>query len=238
MEDKLFIVIPAYNEELNIEKVVADWYEIVEKISSGGGHSKLVIVDDSSTDNTYAILKKLKKIFPDLVVIRKENGGHGAAVLYGYNYALESGAAYVFQTDSDDQTEPSEFWAFWSLRFEYDVIIGHRQSRQDGFFRKIVTKVLKYVILLFFKVSITDANTPFRLMKADILRKYVCKVPKNYNLANVLLSVLFVKNSENVKFVPITFEQRKKGTNFINIKRICKIGIKAIIDFSKLRKSI
>ena len=54
--DKLYIVIPAYNEEENIAQVVDDWYPVVEKYN-GDGESRLVIIDDGSKDNTYEILK-------------------------------------------------------------------------------------------------------------------------------------------------------------------------------------
>ena len=55
---KLFIVIPAYNEADNIEQLVDDWYPVVKRINR---ESQLVIIDDGSKDDTYKILKKLKK---------------------------------------------------------------------------------------------------------------------------------------------------------------------------------
>ena len=144
--DNLYIVIPAYNEEENIEEVVKGWHEIVKKI---GNDSKLVIIDDGSKDNTYEKLTQLKKKYKYLEPITKPNAGHGATVLYGYNYALENNADYIFQTDSDGQTLPSEFWEFWELRKEYSGIIGSRKNRKDGISRIFVTKVLKLV--LFYK---------------------------------------------------------------------------------------
>ena len=94
MSDKLFIVIPAYNESENIANVVNDWYPVVEKY--GGEGSKLVIIDDGSKDNTYEIMKELASTKPLMEAVTKPNGGHGATVLYGYNYALENGADYIF----------------------------------------------------------------------------------------------------------------------------------------------
>lgn len=86
MGEKLCVVIPAYNEEANIEKVVLDWYPVVEKY---GEESKLLIIDDGSKDGTYQKLMELVADRPALIVRRKENGGHGSAVLCGYYYALE-----------------------------------------------------------------------------------------------------------------------------------------------------
>ena len=106
--DKLYIVIPAYNEQDNIELVVNDWYPIIEK-HNGNGQSRLVIIDDGSKDSTYEKLKQCAETRPLLTPLTKPNGGHGATVLYGYKYALKNGADYIFQTDSDGQTLPDEF---------------------------------------------------------------------------------------------------------------------------------
>ncbi|MDD3173643.1 MAG: glycosyltransferase, partial [Herbinix sp.] len=93
--DKLYIVIPAYNEEANIGAVIKDWYPIVEKIGNG---SRLVIIDDGSKDGTFRIMQQYTKDLLSFEPITKPNGGHGATVLYGYHYAIDAGADYIFQT--------------------------------------------------------------------------------------------------------------------------------------------
>lgn len=233
--DKLYIVIPAYNERDNIENVVNDWYPVVEKY---GNDSRLVVVNDGSKDDTYDILKKLAESRPQLIALTKPNGGHGATILYGYNYAINEGADYIFQTDSDGQTLPSEFDQFWQLRESQDMVIGHRKGRQDGFSRVFVTKTLKLVCKLCFHVTVTDANTPFRLMKAESLKKEIVYIPENYNLSNVIISVLFVKKNYKVKFIPITFRPRQGGVNSINMKKIFKIGKNALKDFTEINRII
>ncbi len=235
MSNKLYIIIPAYNEEMNIESVANEWHEVVKNI---GEESKLVIIDDGSKDNTYKKLMELQHNLPQLIPLTKKNSGHGATVLYGYSYALENEADYIFQTDSDGQTLPSEFAQFWKMRDEYSAIIGHRNHRKDGWSRVLVTKTLKFVLWSIFHLNITDANTPFRLMKKDVLKKYIVKIPKDFNLSNVMLTVLLVKNKEQVKFIPITFRPRQGGVNSINFKRIIKIGIQAIKDFRQIKKGL
>lgn len=230
--DSLYIIIPAYNEEMNIETVAREWHEVVQKI---GGDSKLVIIDDGSKDNTYKKLTELSKELIHLEAISKPNSGHGATLLHGYNYALQQNADFIFQTDSDGQTIPQEFWPFWEQRKNYSVIIGHRNHRQDGFSRIVVTKTLKLVLFLIFGINIIDPNTPFRLMNNTVLKKYIGKVPLNFNLSNVALSVSFVKNKENVTFVPITFRPRQGGVNSINLKKIIKIGKQAVKDFKEIK---
>lgn len=235
--DSLYIVIPAYNEEENIKSVIDDWYKVVEKYN-GDGKSRLVIIDDGSKDNTYKIMCDYAKDRPLFTPITKPNGGHGATVLYGYNYAIEHGADYVFQTDSDGQTLPSEFDEFWEKRKEHDMVIGWRNKRQDGGSRVFVTKTLKFVIKLCFGVSVTDANTPFRLMEVNTLKKYIGYIPKDFNLSNVILSVIYVKKGLKVQFIPITFRPRQGGVNSINLKRIFGIGKKALGDFREINKTL
>ena len=233
--EKLYIVIPAYNEEENIESVAREWHEVVEKI---GGDSKLVIINDGSKDNTYQKLQELREELPYLEPLTKPNGGHGATVLYGYRYALDNNADYIFQTDSDGQTLPSEFWQFWDNRNTYSAIIGHRNHREDGFSRIVVTKTLKFVLRCIFGLKITDANTPFRLMNREVLNKYINQIPKDFNLSNVMLTVLLVNGKENIKFIPITFRPRQGGVNSINLKKITKIGWQAVKDFRVIKKQM
>lgn len=230
MSDILYIIIPAYNEEQNIGKVIREWYAVIEKYSADG-KSRLVVINDGSKDNTYNVMQESAKVMPQLTILTKENEGHGATLLYGYAYALKSEADYIFQTDSDGQTLPEEFDAFWERRHEADAIIGNRKHRQDGVSRIIVTKVLKLVVLLTFGVNIPDVNTPFRLMKKECLKKYIGEVPPKFNLSNVLLTILFVKGKEKVLFIPITFRKRQGGVNSINMRKINKIGVAALRSF-------
>ena len=157
-------------------------------------------------------------------------------VLYGYHYALDHGADFVFQTDSDGQTLPSEFEQFWQQREAYDMIIGWRNNRQDGESRIFVTRILRLVIRICFGVSIKDANTPFRLMKADTLRRYIDLIPNDFNLSNVVLSVIYAKKGCRVKYLPITFRPRQGGINSINMKKIFKIGRQALKDFRQINR--
>lgn len=235
--DTLYLVMPAYNESTNIAKTVEDWYPVVEQ-HGGGGTSRFVVIDDGSKDDTYQILCECAKTRPLLLPVTKKNGGHGAAVLYGYKIALDAGADYVFQTDSDGQTLPSEFEPFWAKREQFDMVIGWRNHRQDGMSRVLVTKVLRGVLLLCFGVWVKDANTPYRLMRAEPLREALALIPKNFNLSNVLLSVIFTKQGRKVQYLPITFRPRQGGKNSINLRKITKIGMRALIDFHRINRQL
>ena len=232
--DKLYVVVPAYNEEENATSLVDGWHPIVEQF--GGNGSRLLIVNDGSSDSTEEAFKALQHDHPLLEVVTKENGGHGSAVLYGYRLAINSNADWVFQTDSDGQTLPSEFEGFWNGREPWDAVIGVRNNRQDGWKRKIVEKVLCLILKHYFGVNLKDANAPFRLMRSETLKKHMAKLPADYNLPNAVLTAYFVRSKERVDFREVTFRPRQGGSNSINIRRIVGIGWHALADFRRLAR--
>ena len=234
----IYFVMPAYNEEANIEDVIKQWHPICEKINQLGDNAKLVIANDGSKDNTYKIMKNLEEKYPYFIAIDKPNSGHGATVLYLYRYAIEEGADYVFQTDSDGQTLPEEFWQMWDNKEKYDFQIGTRGGRQDGGSRVFVTKTLRFVVWCMFHVWVKDANTHFRLLDVEKLKPILDIIPTDYNLANVAVSAIAVRWNYNIAWYPITFRPRQGGVNSINMKRIFKIGVKALSDFRMINKNL
>lgn len=230
--DKLYIVMPAYNEENVIVNVVDEWHKVIEKI---GHDSKLVIFNDGSKDNTLSVLENIRSKYPDLVVISKENTGHGPTCIFAYKYAIAENADWIFQTDSDGQTRSSDFWHFWEKRNIHDFIIGYRVKRGDGLARRFISQTLKVVILIIFKIAVKDANTPFRLMKVECLRKYIPAIPYDFFLPNTLLSVMITKNKGNILWQDITFAPRTSGISTISLAKIGKLGTTLIKQLYKLR---
>lgn len=211
MKDTLYIVMPAYNEEENIEKTIKAWYHILEGKTED---SRLVVADSGSTDNTHTILRSMQKIYPQLEVLSDTRKEHGPKVIALYKNAITSGAAYIFQTDSDGQTNPDEFSAFWEEREAYDGIFGNRTVRGDGLARAFVEKVVCLLVKKFFGVRVPDANAPFRLMRVESVGRYLGKLPEDYNIPNIMITAYFAYYGERVKFNEISFEPRCGGGKF------------------------
>lgn len=233
--ESLYIVMPAYNEEANIEAVVRAWYPILK---GKGENSRLVIADNGSSDRTHEILIGLQKEFKQLEILTDSDRYHGPKVIALYDYAIKNGADWVFQTDSDGQTNPDEFAAFWKLKSQYDGIFGHRNVRGDGKSRAFVEHVVCFLLKLYFGVSVPDANAPFRLMKCDVVKKYLYRLPSDYNIPNIMMTTYYAYYKEKMTFKTITFRPRQGGVNSINIPRIVKIGWKALGDFKMLKKGM
>ena len=210
--DILYIVMPAYNEEDNILDVVTSWYPILEGKDPA---SRLVIADSGSVDRTHELLENFKKDHPQLEILSDTGKQHGPKVIALYDYAIKNGADFIFQTDSDGQTLPSEFDAFWQMRHGYKGIFGHRVVRGDGKSRAFVEKVVCFLLKCYFHVKVPD-----------------------YNLPNIMMTTYFVHYGEEHAFREVTFRPRQGGTNSINIKKIVKIGWKALGDFRRLKKAM
>lgn len=233
--DKLYIVMPAYNEEDNIEDTVRAWYPILQ---GKAPESRLVIADSGSTDATHSILEKLKEKMPQLETFEGCDRQHGPKVIALYKYAIKNNIDYIFQTDSDGQTDPSEFDAFWQMRNKYDAILGHRNVRGDGKSRAFVEHVVCFLLWCIFRVKVPDANAPYRLMKSSLVAKYIDRLPEDYNIPNIMFTTYFAHYKENITFKTVTFKPRQGGVNSINIPRIVKIGWKAIGDFRRFKKGM
>src|SRR4051812_15484743 len=96
--DTLSIVMPAYNEQDCVQRVVTSWLEVFKKVKG-----TLIVVNDGSKDRTLEILHGLAEENSHLKIIDQPNAGHGAALIRGYREAVKLKTTYIFQTDSDDQ---------------------------------------------------------------------------------------------------------------------------------------
>lgn len=226
----------AYNEEENIEQVIKAWYPLIEE--DRADTSRLVVADSGSSDRTHEILMELQKNYPKLQILVDTEKQHGPKVLALYKYAIAQGADYIFQTDSDGQTDPMEFENFWKMIEEYDLIIGNRTARDDGKSRAYVEKVVCLLLRIYFGVKIPNANAPFRLMRADIVNKYINRMPDDYNIPNIMFTTYFKYYDEKMLFKEISFRPRQAGNNSINIPRIMEIGGKALGDFRRFKREM
>ncbi len=202
----LAIVIPVFNEEKNIKKLIKDWRSAVRK--NYKKKYKFIIVNDGSTDKTHQILKSINK--KNIVYILQKNSGHGNACLKGYKLALKKNFEIIMQIDSDNQCDPIYFEKFLNLIKDNDAVFGNRVSREDGFLRIIFSRILSILIYLKTMILIKDPNVPYRAIKSKVLKSIIYKIPKKIDLKNCYLSYLLEKNYK-VEWIKINFRKRYYG---------------------------
>lgn len=206
---------PAYNEADCIEAVVRDWVSAV---------GLLVVVNDGSRDATGEILDRLSAELPLLRVIHQKNSGHGAALLTGYYAAIEMGHPWVFQTDSDGQFHAADFRLLWDQRKESDFLLGRRASRSDHMVRIWLSALHARLLRVLFGVSLADPNVPFRLMRSQLLARYLPCIPAGSFAPNVMLSILAAREGHVPGFVPVRHQARQTGIVSIRGWKTAKVG--------------
>lgn len=230
----LSIVMPAYNEEDCIEKVVESWTDFLKK-KFPNDKTTLIVINDGSKDSTGEILNKLSATNSRLTVINQKNGGHGNAVVNGYKKAVELESQHIFQTDSDDQFVTDDFDKLWSKRKESKFILGYREIRHDATVRLFITKVLRGTISTIYGTFILDSNIPFRLIEGDFLKKLLQQLPDPEPFApNIFLAVMAKKSGQKLFDIPITHKDRETGTVSIvkwNLWKVCIRSFKELLNF-------
>lgn len=206
----LMVVMPVYNEQASVRKVAIEFFEEIENWTE---KFVFLALDDGSTDNTPAVLERLRaQLGPRFEILRHANRGHGQTCLAGYRAAAARGIPYILQIDSDGQCDPQYFFRFWRQRDRADVIYGVRTKRDDGFRRVIASMILRVFLLLGFRTLCLDANVPYRLMKTEKISPMADKIGSEFNLANIGLAVALKRTPGVVhSHVPIRFRERYGG---------------------------
>jgi dolichol-phosphate mannosyltransferase len=230
----VLVIMPAYNEADIIEASVREWHEkVVSKIAG----AELMVVDDYSTDGTGEILQKLAVQLAGMRYLKTPlNGGHGKALRFGFAHVVQP---WVFQTDSDRQQVPEEFWNLWNGRDACDFVFGARRSRADGILRKSITSMMQICNLLVWQVWISDANCPFKLMRASALAKLLAIIPEDSFIPMVMISILARKGGFRTKEVPVSHIARKGGTQTLKgWARWVRVVIQCTRELWTLRRTI
>jgi glycosyltransferase involved in cell wall biosynthesis len=230
----LSVVMPAYNEAAHIEQSVREWHARVVAVVPG---AELVVVDDCSTDATGATLAALAGELSALRVLRTPvNVGHGPAL----RLALEQCAGeFVFQTDSDRQHTPDDFWAVWREREAADFVFGVRDGRADGAFRALVSGVMRLVNLVLWQRWITDANCPFKLMRRRALEPLLAAIPRDAFIPMVMIAILARRSGHRVREVRVRHFARKAGhQSLAGLATWARVGARCVRQLLALRVAV
>ena len=228
-------VMPAYNEEGNIDRVVADWTRELDRLF--GDSYRLVVINDGSRDTTGNLLDMLAGKYSRLIVHHQVNQGHGNTVMNGYKLAVEMDTAYIFQTDSDDQFEATDFSKLWDRRHESKFILGFRQVRHDSVYRLWLSKTAVFLVMTLFSIRLKDSNVPYRLMEREFLKQLLPMIPKGAFAPNICLSILAARHKQPLLHIPVTHRQRVSGTAIVS-KALIKGCIKSLGDLFRLRATL
>ena len=228
---KKLIIIPAFNEESNIEKTVT----AIQKNAQG---FEYVIINDCSGDNTRQICEENGYNIVNLPI----NLGIGGAVQTGYKYALEHGYDVAVQVDGDGQHDPE----FLSTMAEHlmdnglDMVIGSRFIEKEGFqssaLRRIGIIFFSKLIKILTGTLITDPTSGLRMIGRNAMALFAVDYPRDYPEPESVVAV--IQRGMKVEEIPVVMKEREGGVSSISLKKSVYYMIKVTlaIMIERIRK--
>lgn len=218
------IVLPTYNEEGTIEKLITDIFKVAGNLNNWELH--VAVVDSNSPDNTAQIVENLIKTYKRLHLIKTQKEGLGKAYVTGFQIVIEKLNPFViFEMDADLSHNPDDIPEFLhKIEKGADFVIGSRYLKGGAIphdwalHRKIFSIGANWVIRLgFMKLKNTEWTNGYRAIKTWLIKTCLPYV-KNYS--GYVFQVAFLdhalKSGARVEEIPIKFVDRKEGVSKIN----------------------
>ncbi|MBN1867695.1 glycosyltransferase family 2 protein [Candidatus Sumerlaeota bacterium] len=229
----LAVVIPAYNEEACIARVVESWRDVLSGLDI---QFRIVVLNDGSRDGTAQALE----VFRDddrIEVANKANSGHGPTILVGYGMACAM-ADWVFQCDGDDEIKAVHFHEFWKRRDDYDALLGVRVGRVQNAGRRFISAVSRLAVRVLFGRGVGDVNVPYRLIRAGLLKEIVASIPPDTFAPNVIVSGALARARARILNLPVPHEGRTTGSVSIVRWRLWKSAARALWQTIRCRPRV
>lgn len=221
---KVLLIIPAYNEEKNIEKVV-------DNIRENHPYLDYIVVNDGSRDHTAEICRQKGYELLDLPV----NLGLAGCFQAGMKYAYETGYRYAIQFDGDGQHRP-EFIEPMRKKMEegYDIVIGSRfvEKKKDMSMRMVGSRILSTAIRLTTGVKIADPTSGMRMFNREMIREFALNI--NYGPEPDTLSFL-LKQGAKVAEIQVEIDERLEGESYLKPVVAAKYMLRMLISIALIQ---
>lgn len=201
------VAIPAYEEERLSDFLI----ELDEALGCLGRSVTFYVTDDASPSRSVErILEVQPKLTCQIDLVRNErNAGHGPTVMRAYHRAFDAGSDLILQVDGDGQFFAQDLALLLAVVDDgAEVASGVRQGRQDPWFRKLLSALLRTYLRVSFNVSSRDPNCPCRAYRREVLEKVLPAVPTGALVPNIYLTVLCQRGSFQVVEVPVRHRTR------------------------------
>jgi dolichol-phosphate mannosyltransferase len=229
----LSVVVPAFNEEGEIEALVLD---LGRDVVGRYGEVEAIVVDDCSTDRTPAILDGLADTRPWLRVHHAAcNEGHGPSVVAGLGLAR---GAWIFQLDADRQFVVAELADLWARRDDADLVLGVRVARRDPSHRLVLSVAVRAVTSLLAGRRLRDSNTPFRLFRRELWEELRPLIGPATLAPSIFLVVGAAVRGRRIVEVPVTHLPRARGRSSLRAWRLVRFSLRGLLQLVAFRRAL
>ena len=219
---KCLIIIPAYNEAANIEKVI-------NNIVQNYPQYDYVIINDGSTDKTEKVCINAGYQVLNLPI----NMGIGGAVQTGYRYAKKNNYDAAVQIDGDGQHDVAFLEDMLKLleTGEADVVIGSRFVQKEGFqssqIRRVGIRFLSILARILTGVQVRDITSGYRVVNRRFIEIYANDYPADYPEPEAM--IIAAVHGGVIKEYPVVMRERENGTSSITFKKSVYYMIKVTL---------
>jgi len=192
---KITVLLPAYNEEESIGGTIRKIKELYPDF-------EIMVVDDGSTDNTrQEALSAGANIWS-----HPYNIGNGAAIKKGLRYASGD---WIVLMDADGQHDPADIAKLLENKDKYDMVVGARsKGSKTSLHRDLANSIYSSLASYVTKFKVEDLTSGFRLIKNDVVHKYIYLLPNTFSYPTTL-TLAYLRSGLSVKYVPIQTKARK-----------------------------
>ena len=217
MDGTAWLILPTYNEAENIEAIVLAAGDALARAPCE--EYRVLIVDDGSPDGTGEIADRLCVEHPWVLVLhRASKEGIGPAYLAGFHNALQHGAAYVLEMDSDFSHNPADLvHLLEAVREGADLALGSRYVPGGGvsdwgLLRRLISRGGSAYARLVLSLGVRDLTGGFKCFRREILEAIHFDSVRSQGYAfQVELTYRAVRAGFHVVEVPIVFRDRQRG---------------------------
>ncbi|MBI5401594.1 glycosyltransferase family 2 protein [Candidatus Wolfebacteria bacterium] len=226
------VVINVYNEAETIE---AEIREIYEQIVSRIPGSEFIIAEDGSTDGTKEIIGRLVREIGIIHSTGLERKGYIKALCDAFALAKNP---YIFFSDTGHKHDPADFWQLYLYRKLNGLVVGLKTDRSDQLYRRLLTWGYNQLLSLYFGVKVKDADSGFRLYGKEVVKKIFNEkwINKDLVASEIVLRVIF--SGFLFREVPVSYRQRIGESRGLPLKKIPRVIIGVLGNFSKLKTAI
>jgi len=229
----LSVVMPVYNEEAAIARVVR---EVQTHVLDVVANSELIVVDDGSNDRTAALLDDIAKTDPRICVLHQANQGHGGALINGMDAAVGERLLLV---DSDGQIALDDFRTAWTAALAgHDAVFGVRRRRFDPALRLWLSAVIRFALTRLFSVSLRDANAPYKLLRRSIWKDARTCIPTGTLAPSLFLAIFARWRGVSVMEMDVVHRARMSGESTIRQWRLLKFCTRASRQLLAFRRRL
>lgn len=214
------IVIPARDERDSLPGTLGDIYETFTR--EGVPH-ELVVVDDGSRDDTWAVLQELKQKIPTLAPVQNPGPhGFGRAVVYGLNH-MQGDACAIMMADASDS--PDDAVKYWRLLNEgWDCVFGSRFVKGGQVIdyprvKLMVNRLANFLVRIGFAIPLNDTTNAFKAYRRTVIEGCRPFLSPHFNLT-VEIPLKAIVRGYTWTVMPISWRNRKYGEAKLKIKEM------------------